>query len=126
MPNKLHYKTKRTFNPSLGMEINEQPSQTVQNETESIQELLVKYSQGMQINRKVMTYFDNEDLETINRFYSPGQLDLTDIDKLNDHVQHLQASIDRAKQQRDIEIQEEKAKQAELDQEIKTEPKEEN
>lgn len=90
----LWYVTKRTYEhkPWHHSENNE-PSQTIPDQTMSIEEIVRRYSQGEQLKETNTVFLDSDDLDNINRFYAPGALDLTDIELLQDHIQHLQSII---------------------------------
>lgn len=91
---KNFYKTKNTYKVSVGTTITE-PSKTVKGESMTIKELLVRFSNGMPLTQKTPVYFDEPDLEKINRFFRPD-VDLTDLAQLNDHVNFLKSAVERA------------------------------
>lgn len=97
---KLFYITKRTYKHGLRGEINEGASQTVTGEAYTIKELMDRYRNGMPLPHSNYAYFDQEDLDQINRFFNPGSLDLTDLDELNNNVSMLQKSVQEAIERR--------------------------
>jgi hypothetical protein len=100
----LFYSTKTKRRSSQRRtELNSGQSQTLQDETLSIRDLLARYQSGMQLERKKIQYFDEEDISAISKFYSPGQLDLTDLDDLAEKVDFLNNTIQNAMDKREAE-----------------------
>lgn len=95
MPN-LFYKTKHKYQPKGGTVI-EGASQTIQGEVRSIKELVRRAMEGYPIPTKRVFYFDQENLDLINRYQAPHQLDLTDLDALDAHIQTLQNKVEEAR-----------------------------
>lgn len=100
---KLHYVNKRTYKPGSGRESSDLPSQTVPDEVYSLKELVERAQRGIEMDRKPVLYFDEEDLEKVNRYFSPGSLDLTDLDALRDRVSEMDEALQKAIQRREEE-----------------------
>lgn len=77
-------------------EINLEPSQTIPGESLTMKQIIEKYAMGIPLDRRNVEYFDQEDLDYINKFYQPGSLDLTDLDELQTHISTLQNSVTEA------------------------------
>lgn len=92
----LFYNTKRHRTIGPGLESSDEPSQTIQGDSMSIQELIMREKQGQFMARHNAQYFDVDDIETINRFFSPSQLDFTDLDMLNANIADMQIAVQRA------------------------------
>lgn len=77
-------------------------SQTIPGEALSIREILTRAMGGIEPERKNYTFFDQEDLDKIDKFYGAG-LDLTDLDELGDRLIELNDSVVKAVAKRDAE-----------------------
>lgn len=85
------------YTPRLGAY--EQPvgkSQTRQNDTMSIKEIMERYQQGLQPVEREPIYLDQEDIDKINHYYAPGALDLTDLSALKQHNEEMLAAVNDA------------------------------
>lgn len=102
MATKLYYHTKHSYKPGRGRESSNEPSQAVPGQSMSMKETVERYRSGMATSVNEPVYFDEEDLEKINRFYAPGSVDLTDLDELKAHVSDLQNSVDKAIKAKEI------------------------
>lgn len=102
----MEFQTTYNRKPSEGF-TNTEPSQTVQNDTYSILEILQRSAQGAPIAKHQKVFFDEKDMKKINKYFQPGALDLTDLDELKREISHLKTAINRAKHEK------EKAKKAE-------------
>lgn len=100
------------------METITEPSQTIEGETFTIEELMKRAMNGMDITRRRPIYLDAEELEYIDRFYSPSALDLTDLEEFRAHVDRLQKAVDSAYQRKEeIAKTQPKINEEELDEE---------
>lgn len=78
-----------------------QPSLTQPGQTFTVRDLIEKHAAGSELPRSSVAYFDPEDVETINEYFAPHKLDLTDIDRLNEKVDGVKAALETALARRD-------------------------
>jgi hypothetical protein len=90
---KKYYITKNKYTPSEGTPM-DPVSLTVQGETRTIAELLQRAQQGIPIAKRVYEYID-ADINAVSYFNRPN-LDLTDLEALNTHIQNLSQSVQTA------------------------------
>jgi len=101
MPTTSPFPSKQSYkkNPSKG-ENNKLPSLTVQNDSLTISEIIRRYANGIPVQFKQSQYLDVQDIQSINRFYSPA-IDLTDLDTLNEQIGHLNDAVNALQKQKD-------------------------
>lgn len=122
------FKTQFNSEPSKGREIIG-PSQTIQGETETIEEI-VKRGITKEDTKDKYDYLDNEDIETIGKEYTdPRSLDLTEIEEvrnrtnsLKEKAENMQKENEKEKQNTPEELEENENENKEIEQ-IKEEDK---
>lgn len=97
----------RNYKPST-IEVNEEPSQVIQEPVLGIREMLSKVTNGeIPLNPPTIQYFDPVDVENIRPYFNPGQLDFTDLDNLKVQVESMQnkinSAIQKAEEKRNLE-----------------------
>lgn len=103
----LFYQTAYNYKPGKGRENIETESKTVPNKTRTIKEIVNRYKAGMPPEMKNVQYFDEEELEKINRFYRPGAFDLTDIEALAERTRELEHIVQQALNKKEQEQKQE-------------------
>lgn len=91
------YSTHRHYAPGANRaETIEGESVTVPGEAKTIAQLLSRAMQGLEAQEREAHYFDQADLDKIDRFYAPG-LDLTDLDELTRRNDEMAVALEKAK-----------------------------
>ena len=118
--NKYGYKQRHAAYGPKGTEENDEQSMTIPNDAYTIDEIIKRSMSGMpaEHERNVM-YFDQEDLDKINEFYTVPQ-DFTDLDRLREQHQEQAKMLERAmKAKEELEQQQEEERSEPLtDEEI--------
>ncbi len=81
-------------------ETNNLPSETIEGQAMSIQKLVERSQGGIAPEQKNYQYFDQDDLDLINGFYQPN-IDLTDLDEFDAHIQSFNDAVKKAIDNRD-------------------------
>lgn len=100
----LFYLTHHTSKEYEGFESKE-PSMVIEGETQSIEEMIKKNTNEPIKPPEPASYFDEEDLAKINKYFAPGQLDLTDIEELHSKISSMKYSINKALKKQNEEEQ---------------------
>lgn len=109
----LFYNTKYRYTPTVsGKEKNELPSKTVQGEVLEMRDILRRAMSGQQPVMKEVPYFDEEDMEKIDKFFAPGTLDFTDLGELARRTRELEDMVNKAINERDEREKQRKADEA--------------
>jgi hypothetical protein len=91
---KLHYN--HTYSPRVNgvnrYERADDPSETIQGDAMSIQEMMDRAVKGMPIGMKPVEYMEVDDINAIHKYYRPI-VDLTDLDDLKRHADALEEQI---------------------------------
>lgn len=127
----MNYINKATYHDKVPDEVrgesSDQPSMTVPDEANTIQELMARHRTGQKVEENEPVYLDVEDVKEIDKYFKPGALDLTDLDQLNKKAEMLKSKARKAlekKKQQELEEQrkEEYRKQLQEEQETEEEP----
>lgn len=102
---KLFYSHKRDYKPNYRYEVNNEPSQTVVNDSMTIKQIIDRFTIGQDVPRKNPVYMDAE-LDQIDSRFSPNQ-DLTDVQanqaRINREQQIIEQEQQRMKNQEESE-----------------------
>lgn len=82
----FNYNDQREFR---GIEVNNEPSKTQIEPIRSVRDILSHFTEEISKEPRQIQYFDAGDIDKINKFYAPGSLDFTDIDKLKQQVSEM-------------------------------------
>lgn len=104
--NKIDYR----LNPDAG-EVNDEPSLTEPDQANTIAEIMQKAARGEMIKQRRYQYLDVDDVALVDKYFSPGALDFTDLDKLTDRINEINNLVDEVK----AKAEKEKAEQVAAD-----------
>lgn len=131
LPYRTHYDRPADCGKECKGESMTQPGQAL-----TIQQVLQKHKAGMPMPDKGdAIYFDEKDLEKINKFHAPHKLDLTDIDELyrnfEEQKEAMENILERKKQaekeaEKERELQERLKAEKEKEKESESESKDED
>jgi hypothetical protein len=97
---KLFYQTRSNYNPPPSVRYEavdlDMPSMTKQDDSYTIVQLLQRMKAGLPLTQTEPVYLDVEDVEHINEYFNPGQLDLTDLDQLKENIAFMQSAVKKA------------------------------
>lgn len=129
----MNIRTRHTYKPGGGRQSIEGPSQTIPGETRTIKDIVKRYRSTGELPRsREPQFLDVDDINQINKYRNPGQLDLTELAELRNHVKKLNDDLDKeltALEEAKAEEERKAAKEAEkqrLKEEIESEREETN
>ena len=96
----LPYRNQHNYDSTPPPPLAPGPSMTVRGQAYSVKEIMERALGGIIPERKNYEYFDVEDIDNINEFYSMG-FDLTDLDRLAEQSALFNDAVQKAKEAKD-------------------------
>lgn len=114
---KLFYKTQSTYKPGeSSFEVISGKSETVPDDDRTVKQLMARFAAGSIPGEQNAVYLDTGSLDKINKYYTKGGLDLTEIADLKEINRRAEAQFEAARVKK-----EEEKKAADLDKKVEEE-----